>query len=129
MVVAGLCSLALLVPAASSSAQTAAPLVSYSTSGKIKAAKRIQYNIVCSVNCQVTATTTLKLKGPDLPPAIVPGTLAAGNVAAPYIVLNKAAKKALKRHLGAARLVTSITAVDTATGAQQTINKTFKFKR
>lgn len=128
MIVAVVCALAMLVPAATSSAQTAS-IVSYATTGKLKAAKRIQYNIVCSVNCQVTASSTLKLKGPDLPPAIVPGTLAAGAVASPYIVLNKAAKSALKRNVGAARLVTSITAIDVATGNSQTISQTFRFHR
>jgi hypothetical protein len=125
--IAALCSLALLVPAATSSAQTA--IVSYLTTGKLKVAKRIQYNITCSVNCQVTASSTLKLKGPDLPPAVVPGTIAAGSVATPFIVLNKPAKAALKSKPAAARLVTSITATDLATGASQTISRTFRFKK
>jgi hypothetical protein len=127
VVVAALCSLALLVPAASASAQTA--IVSYVTTGKLKVAKRIQYNIVCSVQCQVTASSTLKLKGPDLPPAVVPGTLAANAVASPFIVLNKPALHALKSNVGKARLVTTITATDTATGASQTISRTFRFRR
>jgi hypothetical protein len=127
ILIAALCSLALLVPAASTSAQTS--IVSYATTGRLKVAKRIQYNIVCSVQCQVTASSTLKLKGPDLPPAVVPGTLAAGAVASPFIVLNRPALHALKSDPGKARLVSSITATDTATGASQTISRTFKFKR
>jgi hypothetical protein len=127
MVGAALCALALFVPAAISSAQTS--IVSYVTTGKLKVAKRIQYNIVCSVNCQVTATSTLKLKGPDLPPAVVPGTLAAGAPASPFIVLNKPAKRALKANPSKARLVTTITATDLATGASQTVNRTYRFKK
>ncbi len=127
MVTAALCALALLVPAATSSAQTS--IVSYMTNGRIKVAKRIQYNIVCSVDCQVVATSTLKLKGPDLVPEVVPGKLAANSVASPYIVLNKPAKAALKRDPKKARLVTEITATDLATGARQTINRTYRFKR
>jgi hypothetical protein len=77
----------------------------------------------------VTATSTLKLKGPDLAPAVVPGTLTAGEPASPYIVLNKAAKSALKADPSKARLVTSITATDLATGASQTISRTYRFKK
>jgi hypothetical protein len=127
IVVAAVCALALLVPAATAIAQTS--IVSYVTTGKLKVGKRISYDIVCSVNCQVTATSTLKLKGPDLPPAVVPGTLAANAIASPFIVLNKPAKAALKRDPKAARLVSSVTATDLATGAQQTIERTYKFKK
>jgi hypothetical protein len=127
MVVAALCSLALLVPAASASAQTT--VVSYVTTGKLKIAKRIQYNIVCSVDCQVTVSSTLKLKGPDLLPQVVPGQLAAGAISSPFIRLNGPALHALKSNVGRARLVTTITATDMATGASQTIRRTFRFKR
>jgi hypothetical protein len=125
-IVASLCVLAMLLPAATS-AQTG--IVSYVTTGKLKAAKRIQYSVVCSVNCQLTATSTLKLKGPDLPPAVVPGQLAAGAPRQPFIVLNKAGLHALRSDVGKAKLVSSVTATDLATGASQTINTVFKFKR
>jgi hypothetical protein len=126
LIVAMLCVLGMLLPAAAG-AQTG--VVSYATTGKLKVAKRIQYSIVCSVNCQVTATSTLKLKGPDLAPAVVPGQLAAGAAGQPFIVLNKAALRALKADVRKARLVSSVTAVDLSTGASQTINTVFKFKR
>jgi hypothetical protein len=124
MVVAG--ALLMALPGATSADQG---IVSFQTTGKIKVAKRVQYNLACSVQCQVIIRQTLKLRGPDLAPVTVPGTLAANIPATPFIVLNKPALQALRRDVAAARLVSVVTATDVATGAQQTIRAVFSFKR
>ena len=50
-------------PAAGKSADT---LLRYITKGKLKPDKRIEYRIVCSLDCSVSASSTLVLKGPNL---------------------------------------------------------------
>jgi hypothetical protein len=125
-VIAGPGALAMALPGATSADQG---IVSFTTKGKIKVAKRVQYKIACSVQCDVIIRQTLKLQGPDLAPVTVPGTLAANIPATPYIVLNKPALQALKRNVAKARLVSAVTATDSATGAQQKIRMVFSFKR
>jgi hypothetical protein len=102
-------------------------LVAYLPAGKIKVAKRISYRFQCSAACQVTATSTLVLKGPNLGPAVDTGIFSAGEVGAQFLTLNKAARFAIKSHLGASKLRTSIAATD-ATGGTDTDTRVFKFK-
>jgi hypothetical protein len=119
--------LALLAPAAGAVDNDS--LVSYSGPVKLKLQKRIAYPVICSATCQVTATTTLALPGPDLGPVVVPGTLAAGAPAEPFIVLNKAALKNLGNNIGKARLKTQIDATNSTTGDTDTDTRVFRFHR
>ncbi len=103
-------------------------LIAYVPAGKIKVAKNISYGFQCSTACQVTAASTLVLKGPNLGPAVDTGQFAAGEVGGQFLTLNKAARFAIKSHLRASKLRTSITATD-ATGATDTDTHVFRFKR
>lgn len=126
------CCLAFVAPsgAASPRAQTSGEeLVSYLTKGKLKLAKRIQYSFVCSVNCQVTATASVKVKGPDPSPQSNTGQFSAGLEVAQFLTPNKPLRNAIKDHIGAAKLVTEITARDLATGETDTDRRTFRFKK
>jgi hypothetical protein len=116
---------------ASSSARVAADvdtLVAYLPAGKIKVAKSISYRFQCLTDCQVTASSTLVLKGPDVGPSVDTGIFAGGEVGAQFLTLNKAARFAIKSHLGVSKLRTSVTASD-GTGATDTDTRVFKFKR
>ena len=103
-------------------------LVSYVTAGKLRPKKRIAYGFVCSQQCQATAGSTLVLKGPNLGPAVDTGMFAAGEIAEAFLKPNKAARGAIKSHIGAARLRTSIMAI-TAAGVTDTDTRTFRFRR
>jgi hypothetical protein len=103
-------------------------LVSYLTAGKLKPGKRIAYRFVCSTACQVTATSTLVLKGPNLGPVVDTGMFGAGEVGAAFLRPNGAARDAIKDHIGASKLRTWLVAID-ATGATDTDTRTFRFKR
>lgn len=132
-VVAGCMVLAVAAPGGSASpnARVAADvdtLVAYLPAGKIKVAKNISYGFQCLTACQVTASSTLVLKGPNLGPAVDTGMFAAGEVGGQFLTLNKAARFAIRSHLGASKLRTSITAAD-ATGATDTDTRVFRFKR
>jgi hypothetical protein len=126
LAIAGAGALAMALPAATSADQG---IVVFTTTGKIKVAKRVQYSIACSVQCDVIIRQTLKLQGPDLAPVTVPGTLAPNIPASPFIVLNKPALQALRRDVAKARLVSAVTATSSATGAKQRIRAVFSFKR
>lgn len=128
MVVAAVCALALLLSAGVSSAQ--APLVSYLTSGKIKVSKTMRYQFVCSVNCSVVETTTLKLGSQRVPTVAGPATFAAGApIEAQFIIKSNRGVSAVRHDAKKAKLISSVTATDVTTGAQQTINRTFKLKK
>jgi hypothetical protein len=119
------------VPAAPPPATASADvegLVSYLTTGKLKPGKQITYRFVCSTACQVTATSTLVLKGPNLGPVVDSGMFAAEEVGAAFLKPNGAARDAIKDHIGASKLSTRLFAVD-ATGATDTDTRTFRFKR
>lgn len=102
-------------------------LVSYVTEGKLKPGKRITYRFVCSADCQVTASTTLVLKGPNLGPVQDTGMFGGGEVGVAFLRPNGAARDAIKDHVGASKLRTSLFAVD-GTGATDTDTRTFRFK-
>ena len=112
-------------PVAGKSAET---LVAYLTVGKLKPGKRIAYRVVCNADCQLTATSTLVLKGPNLGPVSSTGSFPAGVVAEAFLKPNKPARAAIKDNIGASKLRTSVTATAVATGETDTDNRTFKFK-
>ena len=113
-------------PTASASGEE---LLTYLTGGKFKAGKRIAYQVVCAANCTLTAESKLKMKGPDVGPIRSTGTFAAGQVAEAFIKPNKAARGAIKAKIGAAKLVTKVTATNTATGEVDVDSRIYKFKR
>jgi hypothetical protein len=103
-------------------------LVAYWPAGKIKVGKRISYRFVCANACQVTASTTLVLRGPNLGPVVDAGQFAAGQIGQEFLTLNKSARVAIKSHLGDSKLRTAITASD-ATGETDTDTRVFRFRR
>lgn len=113
-------------PTARASADTET-LVGYLPAGKLKVGKRISYRFQCSTDCQVTATSTLLLKGPNLGPAIDTGTFASGEIGEVFLKLNNPARALIKAHLGASKLRTFITASNSV-GAVDTDKWTFHFK-
>ena len=120
-------SAALLAMAAPASAGE--DLLSYLTKGKLKPSKRIAFQVVCNADCQLTATSTLVLKGPNLPPVSVTNVFPAGLIAEAFLKPNKPARQAIKDDIGAAKLKTSVTATNTATGETDTDRRTYKFKK
>ena len=120
-------SAALLAMAAPASAGE--DLLTYLTKGKLKPSKRIAFQVVCNADCQLTATSTLVLKGPNLPPVSVTDVFPAGLIAEAFLKPNKPARQAIKDDIGAAKLKTSVTATNTATGETDTDRRTYKFKK
>ena len=108
---------------------SAEDLVSYLTKGKLKPAKRIAYQMVCSADCSIKVTSKLKLAGPDLAPTTVSGSFQAGQIAEAFLKPNGPALKAIKANIGAAKLVTSVTATSLIDGTTDTDKRTFKFKK
>jgi hypothetical protein len=102
-------------------------LVAYLPAGKLKVAKRISYRFECLTECQVTTASTLVLKGPNLGPVVDSGMFAAGQVAEAFLKPNRAARQAIRKHIGASKLRTSISAINAA-GATDTDTYTFRFK-
>jgi hypothetical protein len=111
-------------PTAGKSADT---LLRYLTKGKLKPDSRIEYRIVCSLDCNVSATSTLVLKGPNLS-AISSGAFPAGQVIEVFLRPNKAARQAIKNSGKSARLKTKIRATAAATGETDSDARTYRFK-
>jgi hypothetical protein len=105
-------------------------LLSYVTTGKLKLGKRIAYRLVCSTDCQVTATTTLVLRGPDVGPVVDTGSFPAGETFEVFLRPNKAARRAIRRHIRASKLRTSVTAVNPGPYSEgDTDTRVFRFRR
>jgi hypothetical protein len=103
-------------------------IVNYTSTGKVKIAKKMFIYFVCSVDCSATATT--KIKGPGGHVTVT----ASGNVPANVqgfvrITPTGGLLKLLKAEPGKFRLVSTINATDPATGATDTISHIFKLKR
>lgn len=125
---------ALVVPASEASAgdgpvaTKSGALINYVTGGKLKIGKRVTIGVVCSADCNATAT--LQLKGPGVKvKGTVSGSLAANSPGSIYFKPNGPALKAMKAEPGKFRLLNSVTATDPATGALDFISRTFRFKR
>ena len=87
-------------------------VLSYVTTGKLKVGKRIAYKLVCSTECQVTATTTLVLRGPDVGPVVDTALFPAGKTIVVFLKPNKSALRAIRRHIRTSKLRTAVTAVN-----------------
>jgi len=105
-------------------------LLSYVTTGKLKLKKRITYKFMCSTECQVTATTTLVLRGPDVGPIVDTGVFPAGQIIEVFLKPNKSARRAIRRNIGASKLRTSVTAINPGPyGENDTDTRVFRFRR
>ena len=105
-------------------------LLRYVTNGKLKLGKRIAYRFVCSTECQVTATSTLVLRGPNVGPIVDSGSFPAGQIIEVFLKPNKSARRAIRRNLGASKLRTSVTAINPGPyGENDTDTRVFRFKR
>jgi hypothetical protein len=124
---------ALLVPCSSALADgpvatKSGALINYVSTGKLKIGKRIEILVVCSANCSVDTTTTIKAHGfhQSFP---LSGTLQAGVPGGPFFKPNGPLLKDMKARPGAFKIVSKMTATDLTTGAVDSIQNTFKLKR
>jgi len=129
---------ALLVPASQAGAGPAAnasgeELISYLTGGKLKVKKKIKYLILCGApagqSCQVEVSNKLKLKGPDVGPISSSAPFPGGQAIEVFIRLNKGARRAARAKIGAAKVVSEITATNLTTGEADTDRETFRLKK
>ena len=103
-------------------------LVNYVSTGKLKIGKKITIFVVCAVNCNVDTTTVVK--GPGIKDsAQVAGALLAGAPGGPFFKPNGPLLKGMKAQPGKFTVNSTVTATDPATGASETISRSFKLKR
>ena len=95
----------------------------------VSARMAISVSGASNADCQITATSTLVLPGPNLGPVSVTGAFAAGQIAEAFLKPNKPARAAIKANIGSSKLRTEVTATNTATGETDKDRRTFKFKR
>jgi hypothetical protein len=122
-----------LLPAAGAasggpSATKSGVLVSYVSTGKLRIAKRITILVVCSADCQITATTVIVGPG-DKDKSIVSGPLLANVPGGPYFQPNGPLLKAMKANPGKFEIRSKIVATNSGTGAFETISRDFRLKR
>jgi hypothetical protein len=103
-------------------------IVNFQTTGKLRVAKRIQPLAVCNVNCDVSGTGVLKGRGAkatfsDSSP------FAAGEQFGLFVIVKGQFLKLMKANPGKFRLRETLTAIDQATGATDTVSRAFTFKR
>ena len=104
-------------------------LVSYLTKGKLKVKREVKYRFVCSADCQVTVTSKLAIKGPDIAPLTNTGQFAAGSPVVALVEMNKPLRSSIKDHIGASKLRTEVSATNIATGETDTDRRAFRFKK
>jgi hypothetical protein len=109
-------------------AQKSGAIVNWKSGFKLRVTRRIQPLAVCAVACNVTGTGTLKGMGGKATFSDS-GTFAAGQLFGLYVTVKGALLKLMKAHPGRFRLAETLTATDPATGAVDTISRTFRFKR
>jgi hypothetical protein len=133
IVTLGAVTAALLLPASSAVAKDpvatkSGALINYVSIAKLKISKKILVGVVCSVNCNVDTTTTIKAHG-FRQSFKLSGALQAGVVGGPFFKPNGPLLTAMKAKPGAFKIVSSMTATDLTTGATDAIAHNFKLKR
>ena len=122
---------ALMAPAAASAGPVATKsgvLINYVGPAKLKVGKRIQISLVCSANCNVDATTTVK--GPRFKDSFqLSGGLTANVVGGPFFQPNGPLLKQMKAETGKFTIISSVTATNATTGAVESASRTFHLKR
>lgn len=103
-------------------------LINYVSGPKLRIGKRIDIVVVCSVDCNVTSSSVIKGPGVKIP-GNVSGPLTANVPGGPFFKPNGPLLSSMKDTPGRFRLVNHITATDPATGAQDSISRSFRFKR
>jgi hypothetical protein len=96
---------------------------------KLQARKKLRAPIRCPMICDVKATWTLVVPGPNVGPQTITGRL---DPAAPrdlVIKLTGPGVSFLKTHIGSSKLKVKVRAMDPTTGAVAFDRKTFGFKR
>ena len=134
-------SAALLIPASSAMggatlasagdgpvAHKSGAIVNWQSGFKLRVAKRIQPLAVCAVACSVTGTGTLRGMGGKATFSDS-GTFAPGQLFGLYVTVKGPLLRLMKASPGRFRLSETLTATDPATGAVDTISRTFRFKR
>ena len=109
-------------------AEKAGTIVNYLPTGKLRVAKKIVVPFVCSVSCSVVSTLVLKgpsVRGSDTEQV----SLAADSPVAHRIKPRSKALRRMKEVPSRYRLISTITATDTGTGATETVKHIFGFKR
>lgn len=96
---------------------------------KLPARKKLRIPLSCTVPCNVKATFTLALPGPNLGPRTILGTLSPTVPKDLVIGFNDAATKFLKDHIRGSKLKLKVRATDAATGSVALARKVFRFKR
>jgi hypothetical protein len=124
---------ALLVPSSSALADgpvatKSGAVVNFLTLGKVKIRKKLAVSFECAVNCSVTSTLTLKGAGFKFTSA-QSGNFPFGVPLIHFIQPNGQALKFIKANVGKFRLVSSVSATDSTTGATDSISHAFKLKR
>jgi hypothetical protein len=109
-------------------AQKSGAIVNWQSGFKLRVAKRIQPLAVCAVACNVTGTGRLKGMGGKATFSDS-GTFAAGQLFGLYVTVKGPLLRLMKSFPGRFRLSETLTATDPATGAVDTISRTFRFKR
>jgi hypothetical protein len=103
-------------------------LINYISAGKLRIAKRIEILVVCSADCQVVADSVIVGPGPNLR-GRVSGVLTANIPGGPFFKPNGPLLRAMKASPGKYKIRSKITATNPATGAVETISRTFRLKR
>jgi hypothetical protein len=134
IVVAALALGLLLLPGAAAgsgegpTATKSGALVNYTNTGKLRIGKKITIFVVCSADCNVDTTTVVK--GPGFKQsADVSGLLSAGVPGGPFFKPNGQLLRDMKAQPGRFRVNSTVTATDPATGATETISRSFRLKR
>jgi hypothetical protein len=103
-------------------------IVNFVTTGKLRVTRRIQPLAVCTVNCDVTGTGVLKGLG-GRATFSDSGSFPAGEQFGLFVTIKGSLLKLMKKFPGRFRLAETLTATDPATGATDSVSKSFRFKR
>ena len=103
-------------------------IVNFVPAGKLRVAKHFQPLAVCSVNCNVTGTAVLKGLGGKAT-VTDSGSFAANQTFGLQITVKGALLKLMKQRPGKFHLNVTYTATDPATGATDSVSRSYKFKR
>ena len=104
-------------------------IVNFLPVGKLRVGKHFQPLATCAVDCQATGTGVLKGLGGRAQFGPDTGTFTAGQPFGLRITVKGLLLRLMKRFPGRFRFTETISVIDPATGATDSVSRAFKFKR
>ena len=115
------------IPASAGGAPVSEDFLTIGGPNRLAPTKNLRVPIRCSVECDTTVFTTLRIPGPNVGPSKTNGHLQPGKARDLVVTLNNSAAQTIQADYGPARLRVAVTAQNVVSDEKVRVVKRFRF--